>query len=154
MKNKSERLLVTRKLIRNERIASQEELLKKLENVGFSMTQATLSRDLKYLRASKVYDPLKGMVYSLPDMDQNSTGTMNSFLSDGFVSFEFAQGMGILKTLPGYASGIASALDAMNLLEVAGTIAGDDTILLIPRDGTNKEDLNSQLSILFRKSIK
>ncbi|MFW5821506.1 MAG: hypothetical protein ACOCWA_09455, partial [Bacteroidota bacterium] len=58
---------------------------------------------------------------------------------------EFAQGLFVMKTLPGYANSIGSAMDSMNLIEIAGTIAGDDTILIIPRDGVKKEDIQNQL---------
>ena len=147
MKNKSERLLQIRKLIVSEKIASQDEMLSILEKKGFTMTQATLSRDLKYLRVSKVHDEEKGYVYNLPDGDtQEQVTPWSGFLVEGFVSFEFAQGMAILKTLPGYASSIASAIDSMNMIEIAGTIAGDDTIMMIPRDGSKKGDILNQLS--------
>ncbi len=146
MKNRSERLLQIRKLINNERIASQEELLGLLKRKGFSMTQATLSRDLKYLRVSKIHDDEKGYIYYLPESEGTPTQTpWSGFLSDGFVSMEFAQGLLIIKTMPGYASSIASALDSMNLVDVAGTVAGDDTILIIPRDGSRKENIQKQL---------
>ncbi len=154
MKKKSERLLAIRKLIKNEKISSQEALLRKLKDDGYSMTQATLSRDLKYLRVSKIYDPVKGMIYSLPDSDQGPETTINGFLADGFLSVEYSQGLGVLRTLPGYASSIASAIDTMNIPEIAGTIAGDDTILIILRDGAIKDELNEQLSVMFNKSLK
>jgi len=146
MKNKNERLLQIRRLINNERIASQEELLNLLKEKGFSMTQATLSRDLKYLRVSKIYDEEKGYVYYLPEEENHQPVTpWSGFLIEGFVSLEFAQGLIVMKTLPGYANSIASALDSMNLIEIAGTIAGDDAILIIPRDGAKKEDIQEQL---------
>ena len=147
MKNKSERLLQIRKLIVSDKIASQDEMLSILEKKGFTMTQATLSRDLKYLRVSKVHDDEKGYVYNLPDGEAIEQITpWSGFLIEGFVSFEFAQGIAILKTLPGYASSIASAIDSMNMIEIAGTIAGDDTIMMIPRDGSKKGDILNQLS--------
>lgn len=147
MKNKSERLLQIRKLIGNEKIASQEEMLSLLKSEGFSMTQATLSRDLKYLRVSKIHDEEKGYIYYLPDSEiQENYTPWSGFLVEGFVSLEFAQGLGIMKTLPGYASSIASALDSMNMPEIAGTLAGDDTIMLVPRDGSKKADIVNQLS--------
>jgi transcriptional regulator of arginine metabolism len=146
MKNRSERLLQIRKIINSERIANQEELLGILKEKGFSMTQATLSRDLKYLRVSKMHDDQKGYVYFLPEGEMNQSPTpWSGFLIEGFVSMEFAQGLLIIKTLPGYANSIASALDSMNLVEVAGTIAGDDTILIVPRDGAKKENIQEQL---------
>jgi len=147
MKNKSERLLQIRKLIGSEKIASQEEMLNLLKLKGFSMTQATLSRDLKYLRVSKIHDEEKGYIYYLSEGEQTESYTpWSGFLVEGFVSIEFAQGLGIMKTLPGYASSIGSAIDSMNMPEVAGTIAGDDTILLIPRDGSKKSDIVNQLA--------
>ncbi|MGC9341493.1 MAG: arginine repressor [Bacteroidales bacterium] len=146
MKNRSERLLQIRKIINNQRIASQEELLSHLKNEGFSMTQATLSRDLKYLRVSKVHDDEKGYVYFLPDSEIPHAHTpWSGFLVEGFRSMEFAQGMLVIRTLPGYASSIASALDSMNMVEIAGTIAGDDTILVVPREGAKKESIQEQL---------
>lgn len=146
MKNRSERLLQIRKIINNQRIASQEELLSHLKDEGFSMTQATLSRDLKYLRVSKVHDDEKGYVYFLPDSEAPQGHTpWSGFLVEGFRSMEFAQGMLVIKTLPGYASSIASALDSMNMVEIAGTIAGDDTILIVPRDGAKRESIQEQL---------
>jgi len=146
MKNRSERLLQIRKLINNEKIASQEELLGLLKRRGFSMTQATLSRDLKYLRVSKIHDDQKGYIYFLPENEGAQGQTpWSGFLSDGFVSMEFAQGLLIIKTMPGYASSIASALDSMNLMDIAGTVAGDDTIILVPRDGAKKENILQQL---------
>ena len=63
-----------------------------------------------------------------------------------FVSISFAQGIAIIKTLPGYASSIASAIDTMNMIELAGTIAGDDTIMMVPRDGAKKADILNQLA--------
>jgi transcriptional regulator of arginine metabolism len=146
MKNRSERLLAIRKLIRNKRVANQDELLELLKDIGFSMTQATLSRDLKYLRVSKMHDDEKGYIYYLPDSEQLNSTPWTNFLVEGFMSIEFAQGMAIIKTLPGYASSISSAIDSMNIVEIAGTIAGDDTILLIPRDGARKDQIVAQLS--------
>jgi transcriptional regulator of arginine metabolism len=146
MKNRSERLLTIRKLIRNQRIASQEELLKGLQSEGFEMTQATLSRDLKYLRVSKVHDEMRGYIYDLSDGDQTGGTPWTSFLVEGFQSIEFAQGMGIIRTLPGYASSIASAIDSMSIPEIAGTVAGDDTIFMVPRDGARREQILKALS--------
>ncbi len=150
MKNRSERLLAIRKLIREEKLAGQEELLHRLKDDGFVMTQATLSRDLKYLRVSKIHDEEKGYIYFLPDNEPGVQAVpWTNFLQEGIVTIEFAQGMAILKTLPGYASSIASAIDSMNIIEIAGTIAGDDTILIIPRDGARKELILEQLSAVM-----
>jgi len=147
MSSRNDRLISIRKLIRNERISSQEELLKGLRREGFVMTQATLSRDLKYLRVARVPDDEKGYVYDLTDGMEPGMGTpWTSFLVEGFIAIEFAQGLGIIRTLPGYASSIASAIDTMSIPEIAGTVAGDDTILLVPRDGVRRESILKALS--------
>jgi transcriptional regulator of arginine metabolism len=147
MKNKSQRLQAIRRLIFAEKISGQDELLKQLGKKGFVMTQATLSRDLKYLRVAKIPDEEKGYIYYLPDSEKAiNPGSMENFPMNGFLSLEFAQGMGLMKTLPGFASGIASAIDLMRIWDIAGTIAGDDTILLIPRDGARKEEIMRQLA--------
>jgi transcriptional regulator of arginine metabolism len=146
MKNKSERLLAIRRMIGNTKISSQEELLKLLIADGFNMTQATLSRDLKLLKVAKIPDNDKGYIYMLQENGPSVNSEMQAgFPPNAFIAMEFAQGMGLIKTLPGFAAGIASAIDSFRLWEVAGTIAGDDTILLIPRDGVKKNEVISQL---------
>lgn len=150
MKNKGERLLAIRRLIGKMKISSQEELLKLLIIEGFKMTQATLSRDLHYLKVSKMPDADDSYVYFLKEQEITPSPEIKSgFPLNGFLSMQFAQGIGLIRTLPGFASGIASAIDTMNIREVAGTIAGDDTILLIPRDGTKKEEIIKKLSRLI-----
>ena len=148
MKNRNERLMEIRRLIGSRNISSQDELNRLLEKQGFTLTQATLSRDLKYLKVAKMPDDQAGYVYILPDKE---LVVEEAELSDqglkGLVSLDFAQGMAILKTLPGHASSIAYTLDSLDAYEIAGTIAGDDTILLIPRDGVSRSDLAKLLNI-------
>jgi transcriptional regulator of arginine metabolism len=141
MKDRNDRLMAIRRLINNANISSQEELLSLLEGQGFSMTQATLSRDLKYLKVAKMPDNDKGYIYMLTERQLNEPTENEELPITGFVSIDFAQGMAIMKTLPGHASSVAYALDTLNSYEIAGTIAGDDTILIIPRDGVTKNDL-------------
>ena len=117
-------------------------MMKLLEKKGFELTQATLSRDLKYLKVAKMPDNKAGYVYILPDKEQavEEVELSGSGLS-GLISIDFAQGMAILRTLPGHASSIAYIIDNLDAYEIAGTIAGDDTILLIPRDGVSRTDI-------------
>jgi len=145
MKDRNERLMAIRRLINGSNISSQEELLSLLERQGFSMTQATLSRDLKYLKVAKMPDSEKGYIYMLTERQLNDPSENENIPITGFVSIDFAQGMAVMKTLPGHASSIAYALDNLNSYEIAGTIAGDDTILIIPRDGVTKGDLTNLL---------
>ncbi len=151
MKSKTQRLLAIRRLIEKEAVASQDELLSMLKQEGFEVTQATLSRDLKFLEAGKVPDKEKGYIYVLPRGKQQNrqSVTMGNFPLNGFISIEFARDMAVIKTHPGYAQSIASAIDEMDAYEIMGTIAGDDTILLIPRDDVGKEDIRNALALLF-----
>lgn len=148
MRNRNERLIEIRRMIRSQEISSQEELMKLLEKKGYELTQATLSRDLKYLKVAKMPDDMSGYVYVLPDKAQvvERPNIQDSSYS-GLVSIVFAQGLAVLKTLPGHASSIAYTMDNMDAFEIAGTIAGDDTILLIPRDGVSRSDLINLLNI-------
>jgi len=147
MKTRTQRLLAIRRIIEKDAIGNQEELLKKLGGAGFELTQATLSRDLKFLQAGKVPDKRQGYVYILPgeNPEAGQKSSESSFPLNGFISMEFAMNMAVIKTRPGYANSIASAIDELNAFEILGTIAGDDTILLIPRDGVSREDVKNVL---------
>ena len=145
MKDRSERLKKIKELIRTHRIESQESLLSLLEKEHFNVTQATLSRDLKYLRVSKISDGWSGYYYSLPT-DESPPKTEQGYIQDvrrGIVALEFSYNFGVIKTLPGHADSVALALDKLNLPEILGTVAGDDTIFVILREGMTKEDLTT-----------
>ncbi len=104
-----------RRLIAGSNISSQDELMKLLEKRGYELTQATLSRDLKYLKVAKMPDDHAGYVYILPDKEQLIEEVEVSGPSFGvLVSMDFAQGMAILKTLPGHAGSIAYNIDHLN----------------------------------------
>lgn len=154
VKNRDDRLMETRRLIAGRNIHSQDELMKLLEKKGFELTQATLSRDLKYLKVAKMPDNQGGYVYILPDKEQAMeeepmAANGSASATGGLISMEYAQGMAILKTLPGHAGSLAYKIDHLNAYEIAGTIAGDDTILLIPRDGVTRNDLAKLLKVFL-----
>ena len=157
MKNRVQRQLEIRKIILKGNMHSQDELLNELKRNGFDLTQATLSRDLKILQVAKVPHPAKGYVYSIPDITQNvATSEINkvNFLADGFRDLKFSGNLAVLRTMPGYASSIASVLDGANSWEILGTIAGDDTILIIQREGISKSDLINALIKIMPNLIK
>ena len=147
--NRTKRLLEIRNLIKNNKISNQEELLKKLISNGFNYTQATLSRDLKFLRVGKIADEEKGQIYVLPGDyydEQIKDNEIKEAVSRGFLSIDYTGNMAVIKTLPGFASGIAYRIDGMRAFEILGTIAGDDTILIIARDGISRQDLHRVLT--------
>ena len=150
MGNRTERLLTIKELISNNKISSQEELLSLLEHKGLNYTQATLSRDLKFLKVNKISDPEKGYIYELPDqLLGHANEVAESYAAQGFVSIQFANHLGVIKTLPGYASSIASLIDRSSPFEIIGTIAGDDTILIIPHDNVLDKDVINALVLII-----
>jgi transcriptional regulator of arginine metabolism len=151
MKSRTQRLMAIRKIIESEKINSQEALLEKLAEKGHVVTQATLSRDLKFLRVGKVPDKRKGYVYRLSEGEAGQGNGLNgtSYPVNGFISIEFAQHLGVIRTMPGSANSIAYQIDHLEAFEILGTVAGDDTILIIPREDVTREDvLNVLVKVL------
>ena len=143
MKERNNRLSTLKEIIKNNRIDNQDTLLDLLEKEGYSVTQATLSRDLKMLKVGKISDGWSGYYYALPDTDLISE-LEKSYIQDvrrGIISIEFSGNFGVIKTRPGHANSVGFALDVLALPEILGSLAGDDTIFLILREGMTKEDL-------------
>ncbi|NBC82513.1 MAG: ArgR family transcriptional regulator [Bacteroidetes bacterium] len=151
MGNRTERLLAIKEIISGNKIASQEELLHLLERRGLNFTQATLSRDLKFLKVNKIADAQKGYIYKLPDSigEQNRPIANGAYSAQGFLSLQFSNKLGVIKTLPGYASSIASIIDRASPFEIIGSIAGDDTILIIPHDNVTEQDVRNALVLII-----
>ena len=154
MKNKRERLGIISEILRMQVIGSQEELLDILRAKGYDVTQATLSRDLKVLKVAKT--PLSNGAYKyvLPPQIKPISDELNAhnFTSHGAVlNLEISGQLAVLKTKPGYASAIAWDIDNRSNDEVLGTIAGDDTILLIPREGVTRADITKMINMIFQE---
>ncbi|MBQ7945945.1 MAG: ArgR family transcriptional regulator [Bacteroidales bacterium] len=147
MKDKSNRLKSIRKYVSEQKISSQEELLQLLSDEGFILTQATLSRDLKQLKIAKMPDYEGGYIYVLPEESSplGKTARMKTqeihFAATGFISIDFCGPFAVVKTKPAFAGGIAAEIDRRSSKNILGTIAGDDTILVIPREGTDRRKL-------------
>ena len=150
MKGKLERHRIIREVLMAGRIASQEELASVLAERGVDVAQATLSRDIKELRMSKLHDE-NGYYYSLPRQDASPEASVASVdAPDSILSIEFSGPITVIKTRPGHANMVASVIDSNHLAAAAGTIAGDDTIFIIVREGFDKEDLLHSLGKLFK----
>ena len=151
MKNKKKRLRIISEILKSNVVGSQEELLDLLAKQDCGVTQATLSRDLKQLKVAKT--PLANGTYKyiLPRVNQLVVkgGTANHFSNGAIVSVDFAVQLAVIKTKPGYASAIAWDIDNEAKREVLGTIAGDDTILLVPREGVSHEEIIEMLNVTF-----
>ncbi|MBP5288413.1 MAG: arginine repressor [Clostridia bacterium] len=130
---KSNRQLAILRIIENQEIPTQEELLTALKKEGFTATQATISRDIKELRLHKVPATV-GQKYSVkPDLRSPVTreDKYRNVLTSVLVSAVPAGNIGVIKTLSGTASAAAAALEAENFTEIIGTLAGDDTLLVL-----------------------
>lgn len=136
------------------KMGSQDELLMKLHEDGFDLTQATLSRDLKILKVAKVPDQEKGYIYVFPEgvnVDSAYENSRVNFLVDGFRDIQFSGNLAVVRTRPGYASSIAAVIDNADPYEILGSIAGDDTILLVMREGVTQHDLINSLILIMPK---
>ena len=121
-------------LINQYDIETQEELAAKLQEAGFAVTQATVSRDIRELKLMKIAKPDGGSRYTvMGQRDSQNSEKYIRVLKDAFLSMEMAQNILVIKTVSGMANAAGAALDNMNYSEVVGCIAGDDTIACINR---------------------
>jgi transcriptional regulator of arginine metabolism len=147
---KTKRLLAIEKIISGENIISQEALLKKLKGKGLICTQATLSRNLRQLGVSRIPDGKGGYRYALTSKTE-ATPVSGMKLNIVSVIREIveAKGLMVIRTIPGNANATAYYIDNAGRYEIAGTIAGDDTILVIPRDGVTLNQVHLCLELIM-----
>ncbi len=118
----------------NNPIETQEELTSELRSAGFEVTQATVSRDIRDMKLTKVADSFGRTRYvSYSETDEDLEEKYIRILRDGFISMDNAQNILVIKTVSGLAMAVAAALDHMNFTEIVGSIAGDDTIMCAVR---------------------
>ncbi len=133
---KSQRQAKILEIISSKNVETQEQLLAALQQEGFRGTQATISRDIKELRIVKELTSLGTYRYTVSanEMGGSFSSRLNTIFRECVVSFDYAQNIIVIRTLPGLASAAGSAIDAMNLNTVVGSLAGDDTVMVIMRD--------------------
>ncbi len=151
MKVKNSRMEALKMLISSMELGSQEEVLQALEKEGFKLTQATLSRDLKQLKVAKAASMNGKYVYVLPNDTMYKRITrprtaLEMLQTSGFISISFSGNMGVIKTRPGYASSIAYNIDNSESSNIIGTIAGDDTIFIVVKEGASHEAVKEDLA--------
>lgn len=151
MKVKNDRLEALRLIISSQELGSQDELLVALKKEGFQLTQATLSRDLKQLKVAKAASMNGNYMYVLPNETMykrvNTPNSIREMMkAPGFLSINFSGNMGVIKTRPGYASSIAWNIDNSNIPYILGTIAGDDTIFIVIKEGISYQEVIDALS--------
>lgn len=123
-------------IISTTNVETQEQLLQALQEAGFTSTQATISRDIKELRIVKELTTFGIYRYTTSSREVPSTFSdrLNTIFRECVTSYDYAQNIVVIHTLPGLANAAASAVDAMNMSVVLGTLAGDDTVVVIMRD--------------------
>lgn len=154
MKVKNDRLEALRMIISSQELGSQDELLDALKKEGFQLTQATLSRDLKQLKVAKAASMRGNYVYVLPNDTMYKRITkprtaLEMLQTSGFLSISFSGNMGVIKTRPGYASSIAYNIDNSDSPNIIGTIAGDDTIFIVIKEGSTVDTVIEDLSVII-----
>ena len=136
---KSQRQAKIMEIISTTNIETQDQLLAALLDAGFTSTQATISRDIKELRIVKELTSFGTYRYTTAarEMPHSFSNRLNTIFRECVTSFDYAQNIIVIHTLPGLANAAASALDAMNMSVVLGTIAGDDTVFIVMRDNNS-----------------
>ena len=130
-KNRHEKII---ELIESYEIETQEELADRLRNEGYQVTQATVSRDIRELKLSKIAAAGGRQKYAVFDREDEQLGDKYiRVLKDGYVSMDMAQNILVMKTVSGMAMAVAASVDAMKMPEIVGCIAGDDTIMIAVR---------------------
>lgn len=120
-------------LIGKYKIETQEELANRLKDAGYQVTQATVSRDIRELKLTKVLDDQGRQFYMVMKPQDGLNEKHIRILRAGFISMDMAQNILVIKTATGMAQGVAAALDAIHFNEIVGCIAGDDTIMCAVR---------------------
>ncbi len=130
------------KIIKENSVETQEELSKLLQNEGFDVTQATVSRDIKKLKLVKVQTQDGSKYVASADAVSKVQTKFKSFLNECEAKFDYAQNMVVVKCLPGMAQSICAMLDKQDFeVEIVGTIAGDDTVFIVTRSEAEAERL-------------
>ena len=143
--NKGQRHIKIREIIAKNEVETQDELVQSLRDLGFKVTQATISRDIKELHLVKVPLPDGRYKYSLPaDQRFNPLQKLKRLLIDSFIKIDSSSHLIVMKTLPGNANAVGALIDHLDWSEIMGTICGDDTILIICRTPVDAEDLKDK----------
>ena len=148
-RNRQEKML---ELISRYEIDTQDELIARLRDCGFEVTQATVSRDIRELKISKMMTGKGSYRYVLPKQTASGSGQkFSTALIDSIVSVESACNIVVIKTYPGLANAVAVGIDNMNFSQILGCVAGDDTIMIATRDYESADMICNRLHELLKQ---
>ena len=133
---KTQRQAKIMEIISTRDVETQEQLLKELQQAGYSSTQATIWRDFKELRIVKELTSFGTYRYTTSSKEVSGTfsARLNTIFRECITGYDYAQNIIVIRTMPGLASAAASAIDAMNMSFIVGSLAGDDTVMIVVRD--------------------
>lgn len=149
MGHKSERLNLIRRIVGEEFIGSQEELIKRLAEHGVRATQSTLSRDFKEINISKMPHPEKGYIYVLSEKLGSEVVANTANIGDAVIGIKFSHNIAVVSTKSGYASAVSVVIDGRKSKDILGTVAGDNNIIMILREEADKESVFEQMCTVF-----
>ena len=151
MKTKRQAKMI--EIISNTNVETQEQLLKALEEAGFTSTQATISRDINELRSVKELTSLGTYRYSVSEKDAPPalTDRLNTIFRECVTSIDYAENIIVIHTLAGMANAAGAALDAMKINVVLGTLAGDDTVMIVMRDANSAAAFSGEIKAVVRQ---
>lgn len=148
MKGKRQEAIL--ELVKKYEIETQEELAEKLGSAGFLVTQATISRDIRELKLTKIQRGSKQVYAALTENKFSSSNKYIDILKHSFVSMDMAQNILVIKTASGTAMALATALDSLHWDEIVGTIAGDDTVMCAIRTVEDTKKLMKKLEDILK----
>ena len=147
-RNRQEKML---ELISRYEIDTQDELIARLRDCGFEVTQATVSRDIRELKLTKVLTGHGGYRYVLPPKEPGVAGSkLNRALLESIVMLDVAMNIVVIKTHPGLAQAVAAGVDSLHMPEIVGCVAGDDTLINVTRDVESAEIVCEKLKNLIK----
>ncbi|MBR2010915.1 MAG: arginine repressor [Clostridia bacterium] len=134
-------------------VETQDDLIAYLETEGFSVTQATISRDIRELQLTKVLTTRGTYRYIAPKREDMVSGLkFNAALVDSIISVEYALNMIVIKTYPGLAQAVAAGVDNLSLAEVLGCVAGDDTIMVVTKNESAAKSISERIHVIMKDS--
>ena len=149
MKSGRQEIIIS--LVERCEIETQEELIGLLLREGYRVTQATVSRDIKELKLSKVPTGRGTYKYTLPKQDDNAGSLkFNSALIESIKKVDYSGNIIVLSTYPGLANAVAAGLDSIETNEILGSVAGDDTIFIVTRGLDSSKSLSERIKILLK----
>ena len=149
---KSKRQAKIMEIISTTNVETQEQLLKELQEAGFTSTQATISRDIKELHLIKELTGYGTYRYAVSERKAslNVASRLRTIFKEGVISFDLAQNIIVLKTMPGVASAACAAIDGMEITGLVGSLAGDDTAMLVMRTNEDAQEFCNEIHTMLK----